>query len=137
MWTLKTVEVTPDANTTQFKATFTLSDGTTDFALQTTLSTRAELEQAIKDNIKRLEQRTDLIADVQAGTFELPAEPTPTEPTQLEQKQAQYDQVLSDYRELKELHEMDTAIVSANDLSNKANEVKNARTELENAKRNA
>lgn len=108
MWSLKETKITPEENSTAFTATFVLAaDGETDVSLTTRLSSRSELENTIRQNIARLDERSALIADVANKAFELTPLPTPPTETAKETAQREYDEAVALYEDLKIKAELD------------------------------
>ena len=138
MWTLKSIEATAEQNTTAFTATITYTNGTDDVTLASTrLSSRKELEDTVRVNQARLNERDEVLKEVTDGTFTLPETEAPREPSEVEKKKAIFDQELAEYKEMVELSQTLDNLIDSNDLTNKENAVRNARTEYENARRNA
>ena len=82
MWTAQTITITPEVNSTKMLLDFTLSNGTKTVDLSTTVSTVAEVKQAVQQNITRLNERDEAVAKAAAGTLldeSAPAEPTADE----------------------------------------------------------
>lgn len=138
MWTLKSIEAIAEQNTTAFTVSITYTNGTDDVTLAgTRLSSRKELEDTVKINQARLNERDEVLKEVTDGTFTVPEPEAPREPSDVEKKKAVFDQELAEYKEMVELSKTLSNLVDQNDLTNKANAVRNARNEFENARRNA
>ena len=136
MWTLKETPTIEEAQNLQMKATFVFTDGTNYETVSTTVSTVGEVKQSGRDLRNRLNQRSEAIAESKAGTFTIEEEQqTPREKTELEKKQELYEAERAELVKLKEDYEL--GIADENDVTNKEDAVRNARTEYENARRNA
>ena len=136
MWTLKETPTIEEAPNLQMKATFTFTDGTKEETASSFYSTVGEVRQAGRDLLNRLNNRSEAIAASKAGTFSIEEEQqTPREKTELEKKQELYEAERAELVKLKE--DVELGIVDENDVTNKVNAVRNARTEFENARRNA
>lgn len=110
MWTLKSVTITPEAGSTAFSAAITFqAQGKSDVNLTTRLSSRAELEATIRQNIARLDERSALITETSGGTFQLTPPPTPVPETAKQKAQREYDEALVLYNDLKTKAELDSA----------------------------
>ena len=82
MWTAQTITITPEVNSTKMLLDFTLSNGTKTVDLSTTVSTVAEVKQAVQQNITRLNERDEAVVKATAGTLldeSAPAESTADE----------------------------------------------------------
>ena len=108
MWSYKTIEITEVPNSTQFNATITFeAQGQPEVSVSTKLSSRAELEQAIRVTTARLNERSELITETRNGTFTLTPLPEPVQPTAKEIAQREYDEALALFNDLKAKAELD------------------------------
>ena len=108
MWTLKSIEATAEQNTTAFTASITYTNGTDDVTLASTrLSSRKELEDTVKVNQARLNERDEVLKEVADGTFTLPEPEAPREPSAKEVAQREYDEALALFKDLSDKAEID------------------------------
>ena len=108
MWTLKSIEATAEQNTTAFTASITYTNGTDDVTLASTrLSSRKELEDTVKVNQARLNERDEVLKEVTDGTFVVPEPEPPREPSAKEVAQREYDEALALFKDLSDKAEID------------------------------
>ena len=108
MWTFKSIEATAEQNTTAFTASITYTNGTDDVTLASTrLSSRKELEDTVKVNQARLNERDEVLKEVTDGTFAVPEPEAPREPSAKEVAQREYDEALALFKDLSDKAEID------------------------------
>ena len=108
MWTLKSIEATAEQNTTAFTASITYTNGKEDVTLASTrLSSRKELEDTVRVNQARLNERDEVLKEVTDGTFAVPEPEPPREPSAKEVAQREYDEALALFKDLSDKAEID------------------------------
>ena len=107
MWNFTNIVITPDANSAGFNATITFTSGANSVTMTSRLSSRQELEDTIRVNIARLNERSTLIAQATARTFALTPPPTPPAPTARQIAEREYHEALVVFEDLKRKAELD------------------------------
>ena len=147
MWTLKnksfkrlTQEETaeqglPVGRVFDMQMTFTVTDGTNDIEVTTFVDSEDTAVRTMRDKLEKMNKQEAFMAEANDPNWTLPEPEAPREKTDLEKKQELYEQERAELIKLKE--DVELGLADANDVTNKTNAVRNARTEYENARRNA
>ena len=149
MWTLKnksfkrltqeetTQQGLPAGRVFDMQMTFTVTDGTNDIEVVTFVDSEDTAVRTMRDKLEKMNKQEAFMAEANDPDWTLPEPEAKPEPTEVEKKKAIFDRELAEYKEMVELSQTLDNLVDSNDLTNKANAVRNARTEYENARRNA
>lgn len=91
MWTLKSTRVEPTQNALTMDVTAVMTDGTKDQTINFTVSTISEVKSTIVQNLKRLNERDEVIAKINEGTFSIENEPAPAVPKDVQDRQTWFN----------------------------------------------
>ena len=149
MWTINKADIKTSRKTTQeleqanqplgnasnIALEFTIKNGSKAISYSTFVESEEVAVNTMRNHVEKLNAQEEFIAKVEAG-FDLPPKPTEPEKTDLQKKEDLYRAELAELEELINLQEKGI-ITNQNEITNKKNVVRNARTEYENARRNA
>ena len=147
MWTLKnksfkrltqeetTQQGLPAGRVFDMQMKFTVTDGTNDIEVTTFVDSEDTAVRTMRDKLEKMNKQEAFMAEANDPKWTLPEKEAPREKTDLEKKQELYEAERAELIKLRE--DMELGLADANDITNKTNAVRNARTEFENARRNA
>ena len=115
--------------------TFTVTDGENDIEVTTSVDSEDTAVRTMRDKLEKMNKQEAFMARANDPKWTLPEKAAPREKTDLEKKQELYEAERAELVKLKE--DVELGIADENDVTNKVNAVRNARTEFENARRNA